>query len=254
MEMEHKMGPVYSLEYTIDDLTVDRFGVMKPSAIMFLAQEASGQHCVELSLSYETLASRRLFWAVIRQQIQISRLPRRGEKLRIETWPMPTTRVAYPRSVVAYDARGEECFRSVSLWVLMDMDSRNMILPGKSGVEVAGTLRGTELAAPSALPLGKPESLGSRTVSFTDLDRNGHMNNTRYLDWIWDLLPSAFHARKKVKELTVCYFSEGREGDALELRWGMPQPDMLQVDIHRSSGDGSERVFSARIWFRDDVL
>ena len=248
------MEPIYTEKFTIPHTAVDRYNRLKPSWLLALCQEVAGSHFAILNADRESLEEKGLFWAVIRTRVEITRLPGPGERITLRTWPMPTTRVAYPRSVVAYDARGEECFRSVSLWVLMDMDSRNMILPGKSGVEVAGTLRGTELAAPSALPLGKPESLGSRTVSFTDLDRNGHMNNTRYLDWIWDLLPSAFHARKKVKELTVCYFSEGREGDALELRWGMPQPDMLQVDIHRSSGDGSERVFSARIWFRDDVL
>ena len=87
------MEPIYSLTYHIDDLTVDRFGNMKPSAILFLAQEAAGQHCNYLSVDYDTLAARRMFWAIIRQRVAITRLPRRGETIRVETWPMPTTRV-----------------------------------------------------------------------------------------------------------------------------------------------------------------
>ena len=243
------MEPIYSLTYHIDDLTVDRFGNMKPSAILFLAQEAAGQHCNYLSVDYDTLAARRMFWAIIRQRVAITRLPRRGETIRVETWPMPTTRVAFPRSVVAYDEAGNECFRSISLWVLMDMDSRNMILPGKSGIEVAGTLRGAELAPPGALTPGKPANFRERTVCFTDLDRNGHMNNTRYMDWVWDLMPSGFYRERQLREFTVCYFSESLEGDNLTLRWDAPEENLWQVDIHREKEGKDERVFSVRLHY-----
>ena len=228
---------------------MDRYGLLKPSMILFYAQEVAGQHCLTLSVDYDTLAKRRLFWAVIRHRVQVTRLPMRGEKIRVETWPMPTTRAAYPRSVVAYDENGEECFRSISLWVLMDLDSRNMILPGKSGISVIGTLRGTELTAPTSLMPKDLHSSRKRSVCFTDLDRNGHMNNTRYLDWIDDLLPSPFHERHSVKEFTVCYLSEAREGQELDLHWDFLEEGCMQVDAHRLSGTKDERVFSARIQF-----
>ena len=227
----------------------DRFGRAKPSALLYFVQEAAGNHCTALAVDGAALAHKHLFWAVTRNRVQITRLPRRGETIRVETWPMPTTRVAYPRSVVAYDEAGNECFRSISLWVLMDMDSRNMILPGKSGIEVAGTLRGTELAPPGALTPGKPMQRRRRFVNFTDLDRNGHMNNTRYFEWIYDLLPSAFHGSHRVKEFTVCYFSESREGDELTLCWDLPVADRMQVDIHREKDGKDQRVFSARIQY-----
>ena len=243
------MEPIYTQYFEINDSGVDRYGRLKPSMILFYAQEVAGQHCLTLSVDYDTLAKRRLFWAVIRHRVQVTRLPMRGEKIRVETWPMPTTRAAYPRSVVAYDENGEECFRSISLWVLMDLDSRNMILPGKSGISVIGTLRGTELTAPTSLMPKDLHSSRKRSVCFTDLDRHGHMNNTRYLASIADLLPSPFHERHSVKEFTVCYLSEAREGQELDLHWDFLEEGCMQVDAHRLSGTKDERVFSARIQF-----
>ena len=243
------MEPIFVQNFEINDSAVDRYGRLKPSMILFYAQEVAGQHCNLLSVDYNTLAERRMFWAVIRHRVQITRLPQRGETIRVETWPMPTTRVAYPRSVVAYDENGEECFRSISLWVLMDLDTRNMILPGKSGISVVGTLRGTELAPPNSLVPKDLHSHRERSVCFTDLDRNGHMNNTRYLDWISDLLPSAFHERHGMKEFTVCYLCEAREGQTLDLHWDFLEEGILQVDAHRQADDRDERVFSARILF-----
>jgi medium-chain acyl-[acyl-carrier-protein] hydrolase len=243
------MEPIYQQDFEITDNTVDRYGRLKPSMILYFAQEIAGQHCTSLAVDYDILAQKRMFWAVTRHRVQITRLPMRGETIHVETWPMPTTRVAYPRSVVAYDADGNECFRSISLWVLMDLDTRNMILPGKSGVSVFGTLRGTELASPTGIVSRELRSLRRRTVCFTDLDRNGHMNNTRYLDWIADLLPSRFHEDHSFREFTVCYLSEAREGQELELNWDFLEDGCLHIDAHRQAGEEGkqERVFAAKI-------
>ena len=243
------MEPLYTQTFEVTDIAVDRYGRLKTSMILFLAQEVAGQHCNQLQVDYDTLLQKRMFWAVTRHKVQITRIPKRGETLRLETWPMPTTRVAYPRSMVAYDADGNECFRSISLWVLMDVDKRNMILPGKSGISVEGTLRGMELATPNGLVAKDLCNCRSRTVCFTDLDRNGHMNNTKYLDWVDDLLPSAFHESHEVREFTVCYLSESREGQTLELSWDRIEDGTIQVEAHRNQDEKPERVFAARIGY-----
>ena len=243
------MEPIFVQNFEITDIAVDRYGRMKPGMILFLAQEVAGRHCNLLSVDYDTLAAKRMFWAVTRHRVQITRMPVRGETIRIETWPMPTTRVAYPRSVIAYDAQGNECFRAISLWVLMDLDKRSMILPGKSGISVVGTLRGLELDTPNGLMAKDLRCHQSRTVCFTDLDRNNHMNNTRYMDWIDDLLPSAFHNSHSPREFTVCYLAEAREGQVLDLRWELLQEGIVQVDAYREGEEKKERIFSARLQY-----
>ena len=243
------MEPIYQQNFTITDNCVDCFGRLKSSMLLYYVQEVAGRHFDSISMDYDALAEKGMIWAIIRQKVQVSRMPLRGETIRVETWPMPTTRVAYPRSVVAYDEAGNEVFRSISLWVLMDINSRNMILPGKSGIAVVGTLRGNELAAPNALPAKQLLNHRSRPVSFTDLDRNDHMNNTKYLDWIDDLLPSVFHKEHNLKELTLCYMSESREGQTLDMQWEVQADGCLYVDAHRNLGDKDERVFSAKLQF-----
>ena len=246
------MKPVFKTQYTVEGVHLDCYGRLKPSAILYFAQEVAGKHCVDLAVDWDTLAKKHLFWAVIRHRVQIARLPVAGETITVETWPMPTTRVAYPRSMVAYDENGCELFRSISLWVLMDTDTRAMILPGKSGIAVAGTTRGTELAVPGSLVPKTLANAVTRQVGYTDLDRNGHMNNTRYLDWIDDLLPSAFHARHPVKEFTLCYLSEAVEGEEMQLRFELLDGPQLRVDGCRQGvlQEGKqERIFAAQVQF-----
>ena len=156
---------------------------------------------------------------------------------------MPATRTYFPRSTVAYDADGKEIFRSLSMWILMDMKNRSMVLPGKSGIEVQGLLTGSELKAPGSLAPKNLTHITPRRVGYSDLDRNGHMNNTRCLEWIGDLLPSAFHAGHTPAEIIICYHAEGREGDILDLHWQMPEEAAFQVDAFREE----ERIFTAQI-------
>jgi len=246
------MEPIYENQYQIHDSDVDGFGRLLPSRILFYAQDTAGAHCDLLGLPYEVLAQKRLFWAVIRHRVQVTRWPTSGQTITVKTWPMPTTRSAYPRSTVAYDENGQELFRAISLWVLMNMDTRAMVLPGKSGVEVNGVLLGSELAPPGSMALMNAPGAAQRKVAFTDLDRNGHMNNCRCLDWVADLLPSAFHQGNQAKEFTVCYLSEAREGQTLQLQTSLGDGPVFAVDALREDATvstGHSRVFSVRMLF-----
>ena len=241
------MEPIYSQSFIVDNNSTDRYGRMKPSAILSYVQEVAGKHFDILDRSLDSMNHKRLFWAVIRHRVQIERLPAAGETITLETWPMPTT-----RSTVAYDAQGNLLFRSLCLWVLMSLDTRAMILPGKSGVSVPGTLRGLELASPNSLapkPLGNVQQ---RTVRYSHLDVNGHMNNTHYLDWVQDLLPSPFHEACPAREFTICYHAEATEGQTLDLHWELLEGPVLQVDAFQSGAQGPEkqsRAFSVQVLY-----
>ena len=251
------MEPIYAKEYEVSPVAVDACGRLKASRILAFLQDVAGDHSALLGTSQDQLMDKNLFWAVIRHRVQITRSPKSGEKLRLETWPMPTTRTAYPRSTIAYDEQGNEVFRAISLWILMDADSRAMVLPGKSGVEVGGLLRGCELQAPSSLMGRDMRECDVRTVRYTDLDINGHMNNCRYPDWMEDLLPAAFHKTHELREFTLCYMSEATEKEQISLHWELSDGPVLTVEAARQGNavpTAHSRVFSAKAEFAEVVL
>lgn len=234
----------YQKSYTVSGMDADCFGRCRLSSLLAFAVAAAGEHSALLGAGGDVLEQEGLFWAVARNRVQITRLPMDGETITIETWPMPVTRAAFPRSTVAYDQAGEELFRSVSLWVLMDRQTRALVVPGSSHIRVDGALTGTELAVPRNLPPAVLPEKVLRKVHFSQLDRNGHMNNARYLDWVMDLLPADFHREHPVKDVTVCYLNEAREGQSVHLNWLLTPEGILQVDA-RSEED--QRVFSAHV-------
>ena len=246
------MEPIYHLSFDITDLHADRFGRLKSSSILYFVQEAAGKHWQYIEA--QTGQNCQLYWVIIRHRVQVTRLPKKGETVHLETWPMPTTRVAYPRSVVASDEKGHELFRSISLWVLMDPETRAMVLPGKSGVIVNGMLRGNELPSPASLAPASLSAEVQRRVRFTDLDVNGHMNNTRYLDWLADLLPGSFHENHVIRDMTLGYVAEAKEEDSLLQQWQLSEDGRLRLEIIRPAGDKNHRIFSADVQFGTDIL
>ncbi len=242
------MEGIYERHFDIPAWAADCCGRLKLSHLLHLVQEAAGDHSRLLGAGREDLEKKGIFWAVIRHRVQISRLPASGESITVTTWPMPTTRTAYPRAAAAFDREGRLLFQSVSLWALMDTKTRALVLPRSSGVAVEGIIRGGELAlpgAPQSLAAGEQEK---RTVRFTELDVNGHMNNCRYLDWVADALPPEF-CRRCPREFSVCYFSEAREAEQLQLRQA-GDSEMLALEIGREEGAvsaGHSRVFAAQL-------
>ena len=242
------MEPIYTEKFTIPHTAVDRYNRLKPSWLLALCQEVAGSHFAILNADRESLEEKGLFWAVIRTRVEITRLPGPGERITLRTWPMPTTRVAYPRAAEALDENGDVLFRSLSLWVLMDVNTRAMVLPGKSGVGVEGRVQGDEITPPASLVPKPLEERQHRRVRYTELDVNGHMNNTRYLDWVEDLLPSLFHRDHPAKEFTVCYLSEAVEEEEVELCFGLTEENVLRVDAQSGTPAGkAQRVFSAQV-------
>ena len=244
------MDFVYTTTYTVTGLDTDCFGLCRPSNLLRFSQEAAEAHCHLLGADRAVMDGKNYFWAIIRQRMEITRLPGLGETFTLKTWPMPTTRVAYPRAAEGFDAEGNSLFRIISIWIIMDKTTRAMILPGKSGIGVDGTQLGTELKPPLGLPAGTFDRHTKRQVTFYDLDHNGHMNNTRYLDWIFDLYPAAYHRQHPLKAVTVCYNSEALEGQLLELSWS--EGNVIRLDGSVSDTDvsqGHTRIFSAQLEF-----
>jgi acyl-ACP thioesterase len=103
---------------------------------------------------------------------------------------MPNRRVFFPRYFIFRNSRGEQIGCAGTLWVVLDVTTRKMA----NASEIAPLLPdNSDLLAPMGMPATVEEMIGdemcaARLPMYTDLDMNGHVNNTRYLDWCCNAL------------------------------------------------------------------
>lgn len=223
----------------------DRFARMRPSALLSQVQEVAGAHAAILGVGDDFLNPKGLAWVVARHNIEIRKMPAFNQEVTFKTWPGKTTRVAYPRYCVGLDQQGEVLFRSATVWLLLDLKQRTMVLPGKGGFTFTGEDLEDQLSLPGSLPARDLANVTHRTVRYSQLDVNDHMNNAKYFDWMEDLLPTSFHQDHALRSVQINYATEAREGQQIQLSWQLDENGTLQMDARRE-GESPARIFAAK--------
>ena len=204
------MTPI--LEQKIDILSshTDMFNRLRSSVLARILQDAAIIHAESLGVGRNVGLEKNALWVVTRLAMDIQRLPNWGETVVLRTWPGETRHGLFPRYFEMTTDSGEELLKASTIWLLMHAADRRMLDPKTIGMEVSGMNREGQLPIP-ARRVPFPAEMTAETVrrvQYSETDVNGHMNNTRYLDWADDLLPVEFHKTHSLKKLWVEFRSE----------------------------------------------
>lgn len=210
---------IYTQDRTVLISQCDASGHVRPAALLGMMQEASGFHSAALGMGCPDLMRQGCAWVVTRMEVRMRRYPRVEETIRIETYPTPMHHWFFPRTYRVLDMQGELLAEANSLWTLLDLTSRKMAdpafvkgkLPDNADLQPAF---GTPMTA-RVLPTEPVQSI--RTPVYSDLDVNGHVNNTRYLDWCCDALGIDTLRDRRVMRFAVHYSHEILPGTAVRL-------------------------------------
>jgi len=204
------MKKTHSQEFRVASYQTDLSARMKPSAILEIMQEMAGAHAEMLDVGRSKLLPMNLAWVLTRVEVRMERYPVSGEIITVETFPMPNRRVFFPRYFIFRNAKGEQIGCAGSLWVVLDITTRKMGNPA----EIAAMMPDNrDLTAPMGMPATVEEiegdgALVNRLPVYTDLDVNGHVNNTRYLDWCCNALGIETMRDHAMKNFAVNYNQE----------------------------------------------
>ena len=211
------MLKTYTQDFRIASYQTDVSARMKPSAVLELMQEMAGAHAEKLNVGRSRLLPMNLAWVLTRVEVRMDRYPLSGETITVETFPMPNRRVFFPRYFIFRDAAGRRIGCAGTLWVVLDITTRKMA----NAAEIAASLPdNSDLTAPFGMPATVDEVEADACESactpvYTDLDMNGHVNNTRYLDWCCNELGIDAMRSHVLSQFVVNYHQEILPGQQL---------------------------------------
>lgn len=222
------MDVFYEQSCRIGARDVDLFGHCRPSAVLCLLQEAATQAAGELHLSGPEVRDKyHAFWMLARIRYELKRPLLWDELLTIKTWHRGGKAAVMYREF-DLSVRGEAVGQALSAWVLAGVDSHKLLHLTQVG-EIEDTSGGSLCRTDALRKLRLPDHLspaGERKLRYSDTDINGHVNNTRYGDFLCDALElETIGAGKFVSRLQLCYLTECMAGETIRLCTGRDGED-----------------------------
>lgn len=211
----------YKQLYTVGPGETDLFDLCRPSALLVYLQDVATTHAGMIGMSREYLVEHhRAIWILARLWIHLDRPIRGFEKLSIETWHRGLTGVTWYRDF-ALSIDGAPVGQAVTAWVLADVETHRMKRP--TGMEkIDACTANPEASLGRTLSrLACPEermSAFEKTIRYSDLDVNAHLNNTKYADLCCDAVGFEAMPGKYLSELQINYTNECTLGDCIALR------------------------------------
>lgn len=245
------MSQSYRYKTIIDSRDVDCRGQCRASALLGHIQEAATQAAEHGGFGRDIIMGRyNGFWMLTRMWYRIKRPLCWNEELTVHTWHRGAKGAVSYRDYDLYV--GDEWIgEGVSAWVLADAETHKLIRLSAI-IEMAET-DGGELKKEKTLnKLKTPAELsyiGQRVMRYSDTDINGHVNNTRYADFVCDALRmDKLPAERFLAEMQIGYLGECCPGENLKILGSEFNND----SIYLCGRDENEKArFDALITFCD---
>ena len=186
------MEPVGTYDYTTEAYGLDFMGRLPMPTLGNYLLHAATQHAEERDFGYAEMERRGTAWVLSRLAIELVGDGRElADPICVSTWVEAVERTRRPTSLA-----GEWFDR--------------MMAPGlPCPVETAGRIAAAEESAD-----GEPTL---RTVRYSDLDINGHLNSMRHMEAILDGFDLEVYRAAPVRHFEISYHAEGRYGRPLAL-------------------------------------
>lgn len=229
---------VLEMTITVSQKEADRAGYMHPAELARQIQKLTEAHFgMYYRKTIDDLNDDGLAWIVAWSQMQVARLPKIGETICMRIWAGKRKSVMHTRKYAFYTTGGEPLVTASTLYLLMDRRTRKaadspewmrdlpvVVIPGEPGLPKMNMTFPAEF-----------DDFKERRVEACELDYNGHLNNTHYLDWTEALPDEAWLHEHALKSVWVEYSHELHLGQVAGMYYAF-RGDCLYV--RGVSGDG----------------
>lgn len=234
----------------VDLRDVDFTKKVKLSTLFSYFQDVASLASDKLGYGIEQLENQfGVAWILIRIRVEINRMPEWNEEITIETWPQEPKRVEFERDFIVRDANGEILIRAISLWVIMDIHERKLKRCEAVGIHYPDVIkeRALDKKLGKLTDNGHLEKVYQKVIGYSDVDFNGHLNNSKYIDYIMDCFPIENHRKFEVKSIEVNFINEALPGDTITLFRDVSDLHENKVFIEGKNEESGNKVFKATV-------
>lgn len=221
--------------------------------ILRITTDYAGEDFTQRGMSWEFLQEHGMAMIVSRISHHVYKMPAFEQQLTLHTWESAGQGPFCTRNFKIVDsATGELLISATTLWLCFDIINKKILL----GKDFPFRPAPTEVFDFEGIKPGKikiPENmevLGKHKILYSELDSNGHTNNSNYIKFAIDVLPKEFQM-KQIKDLRLNYSKEALLDDELELK-GHFDPETNKYTIQGLVNTDSS--FECELYFQAPVI
>ncbi len=228
--MEQNIQKEIVFPVTVTSFDVGPDDRMRLSAVLRYQQEAGERQLAPGGLGWQALADKGMAFVASRWHARITRLPEMGESVMLTTWHRERRGPRFFRCYDWRDTDGRVLLQGVMQFALVAV-ADHRLLRGEEFDALglpAQPERGVDCTDPTRWKEPPMAAAGEFLVRWSDTDRNGHMNNTRYADLLCDALPGGMDGRR-LTDVELYFAGETLPGETLMLSAGTDAEGALYV-------------------------
>ncbi len=226
------MAGIYN--YTVEQANVDGRGRAKISFLNNIIMQTADTDAYSTGFGINTVKETNCSWVLSRYAVQIDSIPTIGQTVSVETWIGSCEKFFSVRNFILRDKSGATIGNAISLWALINLDTRRPML-------LEQMHEGVSLDRPE--PMSRPAKIGAvraditaeRRVSYSDIDFNGHLNSMRSMDHLVDMLPIAEIMNSNGYRLDINFSREGFADQLLTLTCQRDEVNLFDISVDGTS-------------------
>lgn len=263
-DQESQHSSVHSIyTYDIHGTDTDFKDHVQMHSLFSMMQEAASLNADVYGWGSEVLDQLDTCWLLLRVSVRMTRRPSWQEKISIETWSRGADRIYFLRDFFFFDGSGAKIGTGSSIWILANKTTHRPVRP-------AAIMELAKIASDplKAMPFDPPKisakadnawmaanlSRDNTIVKFADfseIDRNLHVNNTRYIAWCMDAAHNRALDQGDILGIDINYNSEIHFGEKVVLFYEDEGNNKLHVDGYVAGGD---RLAFSAVLYKDETI
>lgn len=191
------------------------------TGMLELIEDVVTLHTNEMHVDAPTLYKEdNAFWVIARSCLHIERTPVWQEKIVVGTHPLPPMLTRCERQSYITDKSGNLLVSSKTDWCALDAETRRPRAVSSLKSYPSDMQHRTDRVYSGSLSVKMPDfsendAKLTQVMRYSDLDFNHHVNNTKYVNFIYDCYPSSFWDNAEIGDVRIDYLHELKEGETL---------------------------------------
>ncbi|MEN3241522.1 acyl-[acyl-carrier-protein] thioesterase [Fructilactobacillus sanfranciscensis] len=239
---------IFTEDYKITNFETNLHGTITLQYLLDVIVQASEDQSQAINLGTEKVQENGVTWVVIQYDVDIKELPKAGQPVKLQTQGTSYTKSFANRHFWIRDMDGHILVEVKSLWVMMNLTTRKMVRIPESVVTPYGSEKVKRLERLHKLHKFDVDNAKKMKfpVTFNDIDFNGHVGNTRYINWMSDTLSFDFQKGRLPTGFSIKFEDEVRYGDQVTSEVNII--DDGNTTVHQIMVDGKARSMAEITW------